>query len=149
MTQLPGMPQPYHPPPLAYPTPARVEVVPGTPFGVAIPSSPPISSGMATGSLITGIASIVVSFAVVCLGIAGASGGWGPWAGGAFAILAGLLGVAGVVLGGLGRRQVRRAAAVTGKGVATAGIVCGGVGLLFAIIGAVGAILLAVSNPTQ
>ena len=147
MTLTPG-PPPNYPPPVAYPPPTRVEAVPGSPFGVAIPSSTPVPSGMAVGSLPVGIASILVSFAVACLGLAGGSAGWGAWAGGAFAILSGLLGIGGVVLGVLGRRQVRRASALTGKGVATAGLVCGSVGILLTVIAGVGAVLLTFANPS-
>src|SRR5687768_5867942 len=44
------------------PTPGRVRVdpVPGTEFGVAYLAVPPTVSGLAAGSLVTGIASIVV-----------------------------------------------------------------------------------------
>ncbi|MBB5870538.1 hypothetical protein F4553_003917 [Allocatelliglobosispora scoriae] len=149
MTQTPGPPPPYYPPPVAYAPPARVEPVPGSQFGVAIPSSTPVPSGMAVGSLLVGIASILVSFAVACLGLAGSSAGWGAWAGGAFAVLSGLLGIGGIVLGVLGRRQVRRAAGLTGRGLATAGLICASIGLLFTLVAGVGAVLLSFAIPTQ
>ena len=109
--------------------------MPDSPFGVAILPVPATSSGPATASLVAGIASILVSFVVACFGLYGASNGWGPVVAGAFAVLAGCAGVAGVVLGVTGRRQVRRGAGgVTGRGLATWGVVCGGIGLAVTVL---------------
>jgi hypothetical protein len=108
--------------------------VPGTAFGVVYLDVPPVTSGLAVGSLVAGIGSAIVSLLVACFGIAGAAGGWGGWAAGAFAVLAGFAGAAAIVLGVLGLRQIRQAAPppamrFTGRGVAIAGLSCGGTGL--------------------
>lgn len=114
--------------------------MPGTPFGLVHLEVPPVTSGLAVGALVTGVAAVLVSLVVACFGLIGAGAGWGPWAAGAFALLATLLGGAGVVLGILGRRQIRRtgpASAVrfTGNGMAVAGVVCGGTGLALTAVG--------------
>src|SRR5215471_14131020 len=100
------------PPSVPFPPPVRVEPVPGTPFGLAILGTRPIVTGLASGSLATGIGSFLVSFVVALFALAGASGGWGPLASGAFAILAGALGVGSLVLGFLALRQIRRSSAL-------------------------------------
>ncbi|HEX6871863.1 MAG TPA: hypothetical protein VF163_12255 [Micromonosporaceae bacterium] len=82
--------------------------VPGTPFGLALVAVPPVTSGPAAASLVTGIGSILVSFVVGCLAVAGANGGWGPLVAGAFTALGAFLGVAALVLGRIGLRQTRR-----------------------------------------
>lgn len=135
---------------MSYPPPVRIEIVPGTPFGVAILAPPRSTSGVAVGSLVTGIGSILVSVAVWCFGLLGANQGWGGLVAGAFCVLAVLLGIAGLVEGGIGLRQVRRAAGrLTGRGLALAGMICGGVGVALAIAGQLVAILLSASgNPT-
>ena len=97
MTQQPGRFTPY-PQPVAPPAandqwrPARVDVLPGTGFALVQLQVPPISSGLATGSLLAGIGSILVSLLVFCFGLSGASSGWGGWVGGAFTLLAVLAG---------------------------------------------------------
>jgi hypothetical protein len=101
---------------------------------------PPVTSGLAVGSLVTGIASVLVSFVVWCFGLTGAQAGWGAWVAGAFALISVLAGVAAVALGLLGLRQIRRGAPppairFTGRGLAIAGIVCGGVGLGLTALG--------------
>jgi hypothetical protein len=104
--------------------------VPGTPFGVAYLSVPPLVSGQAIGSLVTGIGSLLVGTVVVCFGLAGASGGWGPLVSGAFALLAAFVGVAGIGLGLVSRRQIARSSGqLKGRGMATAGIACGASGV--------------------
>ncbi|MEV1290103.1 hypothetical protein [Micromonospora sp. NPDC049679] len=108
--------------------------MPGTAFGVVHLDVPPVTSGPAVGSLVAGVASVLVSLVVACFGVTGAEGGWGAWAAGAFAVLAGLLGVAALGLALLGRRQIRRIAPppairFTGRGLAVAGMSAGGVGL--------------------
>ncbi|MDG4821216.1 hypothetical protein O7635_05015 [Asanoa sp. WMMD1127] len=117
----------------------RVDAVPGTGFGVVHLEVPPATSGLAIGALITGVASIVVAFIVLCFGLVGSEAGWGAWAAGAFTVLAVVAGVAGVALGVLARRQIRRvgpAAAMRfqGRGLATSGFICGIVGLVIAVI---------------
>lgn len=137
---------PVQPPPReAWHRPRRLDPVPGTPFGVLQLDVPPVTSGLAIGALVAGVASILLSLVVVCFGLAGASAGWGPWAAGAFALLAVLVGGAGMVLGALARRQIARpkpppAVRFTGKGLAVAGLICAGVGLA----GTLGAFALAV-----
>jgi hypothetical protein len=127
-------PYPYAGPGL--PPPVAVETVDGTPFGVAIVPVPPRSSGQASASLVTGIASVLVSLVVSCFGYLGASSGWGPIVAGAFAVLAGLAGGAAVSLGAIGLRQARRGG-VTGRGLAVAGVTCGTVGLLITVLAVV------------
>jgi hypothetical protein len=142
----PGMVPP--PPREAWLTPQRVEAIPGTNFAVVHLGVPPMTSGLAVGSLVTGIASIVVSFVVGCFGLAGASSGWGAWVAGAFAMIAGLAGGAGIVLGALGMRQIRRAVSgirITGRGMAIAGLVCGATGLGLTALGVGTSLLIQVS----
>jgi hypothetical protein len=107
--------------------------VDGTSFAVAYLDLPPLTSGLAIGSLVAGVASLLVSLLVGCFGLIGAGAGWGGWVAGAFAVLAGLLGLAGIGLGVVGRSQIRRAGArsvrMTGGGLGVAGISCGGAGL--------------------
>lgn len=80
----------------------------GTPYGLAILGAPATTSGTAVGSLVCGIASVLVAMLVTCFGLAGADDGWGLWVAGAFALLAGSLGIAAVGLGMVGVRQTRR-----------------------------------------
>ncbi|SCF00114.1 hypothetical protein GA0070214_104393 [Micromonospora chaiyaphumensis] len=128
------------PPPREAPRPPkRVDAVPGTPFGVVHLDVPPVTSGLAIGSLVTGIASILVSLLVLCFGVAGPNYG-GAWAAGAFTVLGVIAGTAAVVAGLLARRQIRRpapppAVRFTGRGLAVAGLSCGGVGLLVSVAG--------------
>lgn len=110
---------------------------------------PPVTSGLAVGSLVAGITSILVSFLVICFG-AVAGGTAGVWAAGAFTALGGLTGAGAVVAGLLGQRQIRRpapppAVRFTGRGLAIAGISCGGAGLLLSLLGMALAVLLAVA----
>jgi hypothetical protein len=140
-----GQPPGYGPAPrpagVGLPRPVAIEAVPGTPFGVALVEVAPTASGPASASLVAGIGSILVTTVVVCFGLTGARDGWGPVVSGAFAILAAAAGVGAIGLGEFGRRQVRRAGgAVTGRGLALAGLICGGVGLLLTA----GAVVLAV-----
>jgi hypothetical protein len=134
--------QPYAGPGL--PPPAAIETVDGTPFAVAILPVPPTSSGQATASLVTGIASVLVSLVVSCFGLYGASGGWGPIVAGAFAVLAGCAGGAAVGLGVTGLRQARRGG-VTGRGLAAAGVACGTVGLVITVLAVVLSVALTVA----
>ncbi|GAB3084370.1 hypothetical protein GCM10027186_50380 [Micromonospora schwarzwaldensis] len=128
------------PPPREAPRPPkRVDAVPGTPFGVVHLDVPPVTSGLAIGSLVTGVASILVSLLVLCFGIAGPDYG-GAWAAGAFTVLGALAGVGAIVAWLLARRQIRRpapppAVRFTGGGLAVAGLSCGAVGLLLSVLG--------------
>ncbi len=132
---------------MPYPPPVRFEQVPEEKFFLAILPVPKMVSGIGVGALVAGIGSILVSGAVWCFGLLGASDGWGGLVSGAFVVLAMLLGIAGVVLGILSLRQIRRAAGgVTGRGHAISGIACGGTGLLLAAIGLAVALLLSASG---
>ena len=122
--------------------PTRIDPVPGTQFGVAIPALHPTVSGLAVGSMVAGIGSITVSLLVLCFGLLGADKGWGPLVAGAFAALAVALagGASGSALPAL--REIKRSAGqVTGRGLAVTGLACGGTGLGLALL----ALLLAVA----
>ncbi|WP_117665189.1 hypothetical protein [Micromonospora sp. MW-13] len=112
--------------------------MPGTPFGVVHLDVPPVTSGLAVGSLVAGIASALISLLVVCLGAT--AGTQGAWAAGVFAVLGVLAGTAAVVAGLLGTRQIRRPASppavrFAGRGLAVAGISCGATGLALSLLG--------------
>lgn len=135
------------PPREAWLPPRRIDAVPGTDFGVVHLDVPPITSGLAVGGLVAGIGSLLVTLLVACFGVAGAGGGWGGWAAGAFAILGVLLGGAGVVLGLVARRQIRLSAArpgvrFTGRGLAVAGVSCGGAGIAVTVLAFLVAVML-------
>ena len=137
-----GGPPPVYPPAPVLPAPTRVDPVPGTSFGVAYFGVAPTVSGQSIGSLVAGIGSILVFTLVACFGFTGAQAGWGPLVAGAFAVLAAIMGAAAVGLGLFGRRQVRLAAGrLTGRGLATAGIVCGAVGVALTVVAMVAALL--------
>jgi hypothetical protein len=133
----PGQPQP---PAVMLPrageawTPERVEPVPGTEFGLVQLRVPPITSGRAIGSLAAGIASILVATLVLCFGAAGSAQGWGGIVAGAFALLGVLFGTGAIIAGLIARRQIRDSGQAgrvrfTGRGMAIAGISCGGAGV--------------------
>jgi hypothetical protein len=118
------------PPPDGRWRPERVDPVAGTEFGLVRLRVAPVASGVATGSLIAGIASILVSFLVLCFGLAGSSDSWGGWVAGAFTLLGVLFGGGAVGLGVVALRQVKRSGhpgrmRFTGRGTAIAGISCG------------------------
>ncbi|MEU1589243.1 hypothetical protein [Micromonospora sp. NPDC005710] len=126
-----------------------MEAVSGTPFGVVHLDVAPVTSGLAIGALVAGIASVLVSLLVICFGVAFRNDG-GAWASGAFAALGVLAGGAAVVVGLLARRQIRRPVAssavqFTGRGLAMAGIGCGAAGALLSLLGLGLAVLLAVA----
>lgn len=132
-------PPPALPPRDGWWTPASVEPVPGTEFGLVRLQVPPVSSGLATGSLIAGIGSIVVSFLVLCFGLAGSSAGWGGWVAGAFTLLGVLAGGGSAALGVVALRQIRRSGKpgrirFTGRGRAIAGIICGASGVGISLV---------------
>ncbi|MGA5301244.1 hypothetical protein ACPCHT_15040 [Nucisporomicrobium flavum] len=141
MTQQPGSwPGQPQPPAVMLPrpgeawTPERVEPVPGTQFGLVQLRVAPITSGQAIGSLIAGIASILVATLVLCFGVAGSAQGWGGIVAGAFALLGGLAGGGAIAVGLIAQRQIKRSGQAgrvrfTGRGVAIAGISCGGAGV--------------------
>ncbi|MBG6140072.1 hypothetical protein [Longispora fulva] len=133
------------PPPPRQPGPAIAMAAvlpgPGGDFNLAYPAVRPIQSGVALGSLTAGIASLLVSIAVLCFGVTGAQDGWGARVAGAFAVLGAAAGLAGLALGAAAVRQIRRARGeLSGKGVALTGLCLAGVGLA----SSVGALLLAV-----
>jgi hypothetical protein len=128
------------PPPVLLPrpteawTPAHVEPVAGTEFALVQIKVTPITSGLAIGSLIAGIAAILVSTLVLCFGLYGLSDGWGAVVAGAFTVLAVLVGGGAVGVGLTARRQIGRSGQdgrvrFVGRGLATAGISCGAAGL--------------------
>ncbi|MEU8232860.1 hypothetical protein AB0C12_25060 [Actinoplanes sp. NPDC048967] len=128
------------PPPVLLPkpseawTPERVEPVAGTEFALVQLRVAPITSGLATGSLIAGIGAIMISTLVLCFGLLGQSEGWGAVVAGAFALLGVLVGGGAVGVGLAARRQIKRSGQdgkvrFVGRGVATAGISCGAAGL--------------------
>ena len=123
----------------------RIDVVQGTPFGVAYPLVPSTPSGPSIGSLVAGIASILVALVVSCLGVGGAADGWGPTAAGAFTALAVFLGLGSVGLGVFGMRRIRLAGPeASGKGMAITGIILGAVGAGLALLALLVAFLLVV-----
>jgi hypothetical protein len=142
VTQPPGAGMPtLQPRPVAFPPPARIEPVPGTPYGLAILPIRPITTGLASGGLIAGVGALLVSAVVVVFALAGASGGWGALAAGAFAVLSSLLGIGAVVLGLLALRQIRRSSALTGRGLAITGLICGFAAVLVTVIAVISAIV--------
>jgi len=139
------------PPPSGRWQPERIDPVPGTEFGLVQLRVVPITSGLAIGSLIAGIASILVSFLVLCFGLAGASGGWGGWVSGAFTVLSVVAGGGASAVGLVARRQILRSGQTgqvrfTGRGMATSGIVCGSVGAGIALLSLALALLLQFSS---
>lgn len=149
------LPAPVPPPPReSIRRPIRIEPVPDTPYGLAIYGSPPSVSGPAIGSLVAGIAAVLVSLVVSCFalvetGVAERNAGTGALVGGAFAVLAGCLGAAGIGLGLAGMRQTSRGRStgnpVTGRGMAIGGLVCGAVGLAIAACSIGVAVLIALA----
>ncbi|BCJ44281.1 hypothetical protein GCM10010168_10940 [Actinoplanes ianthinogenes] len=131
-------PPPYGPPPYGPPLPPqsvsgweaeRVDVVTGTDFGLVQLRVVPITSGLAIGGLAAGIGSILVAILVVCFGFSGA----GSWVAGAFTLLSVLAGGGAVAASLIAMRQIRRSGGpgrvrFTGRGLAIAGISCGGAG---------------------
>lgn len=145
MPGYPG-PQPYYPVPaeLGLPRPVAVAPIGDTPFSVALVEVRALPSGPAIGSLLAGIASILVSFVVGIIVGAGAGSGWGPPVAGAFAVLATVFSAASVGLAVAARRRIRTDppwGATQGQGMATAGLTCGLVGLgltaLFMVVAAI------------
>jgi hypothetical protein len=121
------------------PQTARVDPVEGTPYGVAFMRAPATVSGAAIGSMLAGIAAVFVGFVTGCFGLGTAAG---VVAGGAFAILATVAGFGGVGLGVVGIRQVSRGGGrVTGRGMAIAGLACGGCGIVITAVVMLGAAL--------
>ncbi len=132
------------PPPLPAPLPpgvprlrpVRIDPVPGTQFGVAIPALHATVSGLAVGSMVAGIGSDLVSLAVVCFGALGAQSGWGALVAGAFATLAVVLGGGAIGTSIAARRQISRSAGgITGGGLALTGLICGICGAAVALLG--------------
>jgi hypothetical protein len=146
-----GPPRPSPPPAAGRWQPERIDPVPGTEFGLIQLRVEPLTSGLSIGSLIAGIAAILVSFLVLCFGLAGLEEGWGGWVSGAFALLSVVAGGGAVAVGLTARRQIRRSgragrARFTGTGVAVAGISCGAAGAGIALVSLVLALVLQVSR---
>ncbi|MEU4421241.1 DUF4190 domain-containing protein [Actinoplanes sp. NPDC024001] len=134
-----GPPSPYAAPQHFVPPPTtsweleRVDAVGGTEFGLAQLRVPPITSGLAIGSLVAGIGTILVSFLAGCFGTIGAGEDWGAVVTGAFTLLCVLAGGGAITAGVIALRQIRRSGQTgrvrfTGRGLGIAGIVCGGIG---------------------
>jgi hypothetical protein len=139
------------PPPSGRWLPERVEPVPGTEFGLVQLRVSPITSGLAVGSLIAGIGSILVSILVLCFGVWGADSGWGGWVSGAFTLLSVVFGAGAVALGLVSRRQIRRSGHTgqvrfTGRGMAISGLVCGCAGAGIALLSLALALVLQLSS---
>ncbi|SDT71343.1 hypothetical protein [Actinoplanes derwentensis] len=136
----PFAPAPPPPPVVAGWQPERVDQVTGTGFGLVHFQVAPITSGPAIGSLVAGIAAILVALAVFCFGLAGAQEGWGGWVAGAFTLLS-VLACAGAVTAALiARRQITRSAQpgrvrFTGRGLTIGGMVCGIAGAALSLVG--------------
>lgn len=100
------------PPPPGYGAPTAPGYGAPTPPGYVAPPSGPGTDGLAVASLVTGIGSLV---ALVCCF-------FGP-------ILGIPAGVAGVVMGVMGRKRTRESGR-NGQGLATAGMICGIIGVV-------------------
>jgi hypothetical protein len=119
--------------------PARVEPVSGTDYGLVQIQVPPVTSGLATGAMIAGIAAIGVALLVLCFGAAGSQDGWGPLVAGAFTLLAVLFGGGAVGVGLFATRQIRGSGRdgrlrFVGRGQAIAGVSCGAAGAGIALL---------------
>ncbi|WP_328464950.1 hypothetical protein OHA21_42240 [Actinoplanes sp. NBC_00393] len=133
-----GAPQQFAQPPMVPPPSAsweleRVDMVGGTEFGLAQLRVPPITSGLAIGSLVAGIGAILVSFVAGCFGLLGGGEDWGALVTGAFTLLCVLAGGGAITAGVIALRQIRRSGQTgrvrfTGRGLGIAGIICGGIG---------------------
>lgn len=141
MTLPPPVPHSAVPPPPADAQwrPARVDAVDGTEYGLVQLQVAPVTSGLAIGSLIAGIASVLVSVLVLCFGVAGSADSWGGWVAGAFTLLAVLIGGGALTLGLVARRQIKRSGQegrlrFTGRGTAVAGISCAAAGMGIALL---------------
>jgi hypothetical protein len=131
--------QPPPPPPSGRWQPERIDPLPGTPFGLVQLRVVPITSGLAIGSLIAGVAAVLVSLLVLCFGLVGAKAGWGGWVSGAFALLGVVVGGGALALGLVARRQIRGSGRTgqvrfTGRGLAIAGLSCGCAGAGIAVL---------------
>ena len=114
------------------PRPVAVAEVPGTPYAVALVELRPTLSGPAVASLFAGIASILVSLVVTIFTAVGAGQGWGAAVAGAFAILSTAFALGAVGLHRAALTGIRTSVSwgpTRGRGVATAGLICGLVGL--------------------
>ncbi len=108
--------------PPGHPVPPGYPVVPGPGgFGLAFPQVTPQTSGLSVGALVCGIVTCLLGVLACC---------WWP-----FAVLPSLVGVGALVLGRFGINQVAQSGgAVVGRGLAIAGMVIGGVGVLLTLI---------------
>lgn len=137
------------PPPEGRWKPAGMEPVPGTEFGLVHLEIAALPSGAATGSLIAGIGSVLVSLLVLCFGLAGAEDSWGGWVAGAFTLLAVLFGLGAVGAGLAARRQIARSGPgrvrFSGRNLAVVGISCGAFGAGIALLALVLALVVQVA----
>jgi hypothetical protein len=127
----------------------RFEPVEGTGFALAYLPIPPMPSGPSIGSMVAGIGAILVSFVAGCFGLAGASQGWGLGVSGAFVVLGTLVGLGAIGLGLFGLRQIRQGnGAITGRGMAIAGLSTGGTGVALTLLAFVLAAVAAAGGTT-
>jgi hypothetical protein len=140
------------PPPSGRWQPQRIDPVPGTEFALVQLRVEPLTSGLAIGSLMAGIAAILVSLLVLCFGLVGADAGWGALVAGAFTLLSVIGGVGAMVVGLIARRQIRGSGSsgqvrFTGRGIAVAGISCGATGAGIALAALALSLVLQLSSP--
>ncbi|WP_018347757.1 hypothetical protein [Longispora albida] len=108
---------------------AAVTPGPGGDFMLGYPSIRPIRSGMAVGSLVAGVASLLAALVACGFGLVG-----GPEVTGAFTLLGCLAGAGGGAVGFLALRQVSRSTGeLAGRGLALSGLICSGVGFAWAV----------------
>jgi hypothetical protein len=102
-------------------------------FMLATPYVPPVTTGLGTGGLVSGIGSAVLGLVSCC---------WWP-----LAALPLVMGVGAIVLGYLGIRQVAASGGeVTGRSTAISAIVTGAAGVLLTLIAVVIGLMLRASQ---
>ncbi|WP_156925801.1 hypothetical protein [Glycomyces arizonensis] len=107
--------QPVQWPPMAVPAPVMVDG-----FYMVQPRLKPIPSGPAVGSLVAGIGGILGALPGLLFAA------FSPWAGLTFFMMAALLGIGSIFLGSYAKRQLKQAAGgISGKGLATTGLILG------------------------
>ncbi|MGH8795370.1 MAG: hypothetical protein ACRDXX_22345, partial [Stackebrandtia sp.] len=98
-------------------------------FQLVVPQLGTIVSGQAVGSMIAGIATILVAVGLGCIGLFGLT-----LVAVAVFVLTVFCAAAAGALGGTALRQIRRSAGeYRGRGMAITGLICGGVGVLLAL----------------
>lgn len=114
-------------PPMAVPAPAMVDG-----FYMVQPRLKPIPSGPAVGSLVAGIGGILGALPGLLFAA------FSPWTGLTFFMMAALLGVGSMFLGSYAKRQLKQSlGGISGKGIATTGLILGIVAASLAALTAV------------